>query len=190
MSVLSGLDRISLGEVPFLRGKRVGLIANPSAIDRNYTHAIDVVSQSGAKLVALFGPEHGLRGDPQEMISATGEVDSKTGIAVHSLYGHTYETLTPTSESLAGLDAIVFDVQDVGSRYYTFIWTMVLAGALLATFSVYQQFTVDFGNLFGGFAQVNSKSGGFTVAEEGPPARYPDATGRQFPGAGAHPPGG
>lgn len=126
MAVRTGLDKVAAGELAWLAGKRIGLIANPSAITAGYVHAIDVLRQQ-TTIAALFGPEHGLRGDAQDMISVAGERDPKTGGAVHSLYGHTYETLTPTAAALQGLDALVFDIQDVGSRYYTFVWTMVLA---------------------------------------------------------------
>jgi uncharacterized protein YbbC (DUF1343 family) len=81
---------------------------------------------------ALLGPEHGVRGEAQDMIAvsdggAEGTIDRKTGAPVYSLYGDTYDSLTPTPEMLKGLDAIVFDMQDVGARYYTFYATMVLA---------------------------------------------------------------
>ncbi len=111
-----------------LRGKRIGLIANPTAVDAELRHAIDLLHAiPGVSLVSLFGPEHGLRGDAQDMIGVDAERDARTGVPVHSLYGHTAESLAPKREWLDGLDALVFDVQDVGARYYTFVWTMVLA---------------------------------------------------------------
>jgi uncharacterized protein YbbC (DUF1343 family) len=82
---------------------------------------------AGVALVSLFGPEHGLRGDAQDMIGVGAEGDARTGLPVHSLYGHDAASLAPRREWLEGLDALVFDVQDVGARYYTFVWTMVLA---------------------------------------------------------------
>lgn len=116
------------GGVPALRGKRIGLIANPTAVDAELRHAVDLLAATpGIELVTLFGPEHGLRGDAQDMIGVDEARDARTGLPVWSLYGHDTASLTPTPAMLEGLDALVYDVQDVGSRYYTFVWTMVLA---------------------------------------------------------------
>jgi len=79
------------------------------------------------KVTALFGPEHGVRGDAQDMIEVDDARDLRTGLPVHSLYGATEATLTPTAAMLDDIDVLVYDVQDIGSRYYTFVWTMVLA---------------------------------------------------------------
>ena len=79
------------------------------------------------KGTALFGPEHGVRGDAQDMIEVDTSRDARTGLPVHSLYGGTEDTLTPTAAMLDEIDVMVYDVQDSGSRYYTFVWTMVLA---------------------------------------------------------------
>ncbi len=128
MSVATGLDRLIAGESASLVGKRVGLIANPTSVDRKLRHAADLLmATDGVELAALFGPEHGIRGDAQDMISVSEAVDARTGVAVHSLYGADEASLSPRAESLRGLDAVVFDIQDVGSRYYTYVWTMVLA---------------------------------------------------------------
>ena len=126
--VRTGLERVAAASVPALRGKRIGLIANPTAIDSELRHAVDLLAATpGITLTTLFGPEHGLRGDAQDMISVDAARDARTGLPVHSLYGHDAASLTPTPAMLEGLDALVYDVQDVGSRYYTFVWTMVLA---------------------------------------------------------------
>lgn len=126
--VRTGLERVLSDEAAVLRGKRIGLIANPTAVNAELAHAVDLLANvDGVELAALFGPEHGLRSEAQDMI-AVGEVrDPRTGLIVYSLYGADEASLTPTDESLAGLDALVFDIQDVGSRYYTYVWTMVLA---------------------------------------------------------------
>ena len=126
--VQTGLERLIAGEAAFLRGRRVGLIANPTAVDAELRHAVDVLDASPeVDLVALFGPEHGLRGDAQDMIGVTDARDARTGLPVWSLYGHDEASLAPTAQMLDGLDVLIYDVQDVGSRYYTFVWTMVLA---------------------------------------------------------------
>jgi len=128
MRVRSGLERLVAGEVPALRGRRIGLIANPTAVDAELRHAVDLLAGSeDVALATLFGPEHGLRGDAQDMIGVDQARDARTGLPVWSLYGHDEVSLSPSAAMLEGLDALVYDVQDVGSRYYTFVWTMVLA---------------------------------------------------------------
>jgi uncharacterized protein YbbC (DUF1343 family) len=126
--IRTGLDRLVAGEVPALRGRRVGLIANPTAVDAELRHAVDLLADStGVRLTTLFGPEHGLRGDAQDMIGVDMSRDPHTNLPAWSLYGHDEASLSPTAAMLDGLDVLVYDVQDVGSRYYTFVWTMVLA---------------------------------------------------------------
>lgn len=112
-----------------LEGKRVGAIVNPTSVDDRFVHLIDLLHQTdGVKLGALFGPEHGVRGEAQYMVAVDDVArDRRTGVPVYSLYGHTFESLSPKAEWLQGLDALVFDIQDVGSRYYTYIYTMALA---------------------------------------------------------------
>jgi uncharacterized protein YbbC (DUF1343 family) len=111
-----------------LRGRRVGLICNPTAVDARLRHAADLLQAlPGVTLGALFGPEHGVRGDAQYLVAVAGETDAATGLPVHSLYGATRDSLQPRPEALAGLDALCFDVQDVGARYYTYQATMLLA---------------------------------------------------------------
>lgn len=107
-----------------LEGKRVGLVTNPSGVDSRLNSTIDILyGAPGVELVALYAPEHGVRGD----IYAGGKVESgrdeRTGLPVHSLYGSTRQ---PTKEMLAGVDIMVYDIQDVGCRSYTFISTLGL----------------------------------------------------------------
>ncbi|HEY6106328.1 MAG TPA: DUF1343 domain-containing protein [Anaeromyxobacteraceae bacterium] len=110
-----------------LRGRRVGLVCNPTAVDRRLRHAADLLHAApGVRLLRLFGPEHGVRGDAQYLAAVPDERDRRTGLPVHSLYGPTRESLRPTAAQLAGLDALVFDVQDVGTRFYTYQATMLL----------------------------------------------------------------
>ena len=126
MRVLTGLERLLRGESDVvLQGSRVALLANATAVDGQLVHAADRFALE-FDLVALFGPEHGIRGDAQDMISVSGATDP-TGLHVHSLYGSTEASLSPTPQSLEGVDVLVFDIQDVGARYYTYVWTMVLA---------------------------------------------------------------
>ena len=107
-----------------LRGLRVGLVTNPSGIDRNLRSTIDILHEAPeVNLVALYGPEHGVRGDAYAGDTVTGGDDPRTGLPVHSLYGSTRE---PTQEMLRGVDIMVYDIQDVGTRCYTFISTLGL----------------------------------------------------------------
>lgn len=127
--VRTGLDVLADGGFAALRGRRVGAIVNPTSVDARFQHLADLLARApGVSLAALFGPEHGVRGEAQYM-EAVGDVakDRHTGVPVYSLYGSTLESLTPRQEWLRGLDALVFDVQDVGSRYYTYVYTMALA---------------------------------------------------------------
>ncbi|HEU5183723.1 MAG TPA: DUF1343 domain-containing protein [Gemmatimonadaceae bacterium] len=123
--VLPGVEQF-LADVPAsVRGKRVGLITNHTGVDARGTSIIDRLAASrDVKLVALFGPEHGLRGTVPDGVKISSGVDRKTGLPVHSLYG---ATRAPTARMLANVDALLFDMQDVGARPYTYISTMALA---------------------------------------------------------------
>jgi uncharacterized protein YbbC (DUF1343 family) len=126
-AVRSGLDVLAATRFRALRGRRIGLVCNPTAVDARLVHAADLLHRAaGVELTALFGPEHGVRGDAQYMAAVGGERDARTGVAVHSLYGKTPASLRPSASALAGLDALVFDVQDVGTRFYTYQATMML----------------------------------------------------------------
>jgi len=107
-----------------LQGKRVGLVTNPSGVDRNMVSTIEILKNApGVQLVALFAPEHGVRGDIWAGGKVESGVDAATGLPVHSLYGATRK---PTPEMLQGLDVVVYDIQDTGTRSYTFISTLGL----------------------------------------------------------------
>jgi uncharacterized protein YbbC (DUF1343 family) len=127
--VVPGLSVILGDRRDLLRGKRVGLICNASTITPGFGHAADhFAAADDFDLVRLFGPEHGIRGDAQDMVVVDGSgIDSRTGLPVHSLYGREEASLWPTEQSLAGLDVLVFDIQDVGARYYTYVYTMAHA---------------------------------------------------------------
>jgi uncharacterized protein YbbC (DUF1343 family) len=118
-TVRTGLDVLRDQSFAPLRGKRVGLVCHPASVDVDLNHAADLFAAAGVTLAALFGPEHGFHGTAQDLI---GVADT---VAVHSLYGATVESLRPAPAQLAGLDALVIDLQDVGARYYTFQATML-----------------------------------------------------------------
>jgi uncharacterized protein YbbC (DUF1343 family) len=120
-----GNDVLETNGFKELQGKRVGLITNPSGVNGRGTSTIDLLrSARGVKLAALFGPEHGLNGDARAGDSVASQVDKRSGLPVHSLYGATRK---PTPAMLKGLDALVYDLQDAGVRSYTFISTLGLA---------------------------------------------------------------
>jgi len=133
-----------------LKGLRVGAILNPTSVTRDLRHMADVLHEAGV-LAALFGPEHGVRGDVQYLEEVADARDSRTGIPVHSLYGKDFASLTPRDEHLQGLDALVFDIQDVGSRYYTYLATMGLAMKAAAEKKIIF-FVLDRPNPIGGVA--------------------------------------
>ena len=107
-----------------LQGKRVGLVTNPSGVDRYLNSTVDILFNApGVELVALYGPEHGVRGDVYAGGKVSDTIDAATGLPVHSLYGATRK---PTPQMLEGIDVMVYDIQDVGARSYTFISTLGL----------------------------------------------------------------
>jgi uncharacterized protein YbbC (DUF1343 family)/CubicO group peptidase (beta-lactamase class C family) len=122
-NTLNGIDALAKQNFAPLQGKRIGLITNHTGRDRDGNSTIDLLANApGVKLVALFSPEHGIRGVMDEKVSDSK--DEKTGLPIYSLYG---ETRKPTPQMLQGLDALVFDIQDIGARFYTYPSTMGLA---------------------------------------------------------------
>ncbi|MBI1766416.1 MAG: DUF1343 domain-containing protein [Acidobacteria bacterium] len=122
-NTLNGIDVLEKNSFTQLKGKRIGLITNHTGRDRDGNSTIDLLANApGVKLVALFSPEHGIRGVMDEKV--TDSKDEKTGLPIYSLYG---ETRKPTPQMLQGLDALVFDIQDIGARFYTYPSTMGLA---------------------------------------------------------------
>jgi uncharacterized protein YbbC (DUF1343 family) len=125
--VRTGLDVVRLNQFAPFRGRRVGLLTHQAALTHDgYTAAEVFASAPGVTLAALFGPEHGLTGEAQDLEGVPGgSRDPATGVPIYSLYGDSFESLKPTAEMLRGLDVLVVDLQDVGSRYYTFQATML-----------------------------------------------------------------
>ncbi len=123
-TVKTGIEVLRDRNFDVLKGKRVGLVTNPSGVDRDLVSTIDILhSAPEVELVALYGPEHGVRGDVYAGGKISDTTDPKTGLPVYSLYGSTRK---PTSEMLKGVDVMVYDIQDVGVRSYTFISTLGL----------------------------------------------------------------
>lgn len=123
--VKTGLDLFEKNWPEDLKGSNIGLLIHPASVNKKMEHAVNLFLKSGKiKLNAIFGPQHGFRGETQDnMVEWKGFRDTKTGIPVYSLYGHTRK---PEAEMLKNIDVLAIDLQDVGSRYYTFIWTMEL----------------------------------------------------------------
>ena len=120
--VKTGIEVLRDDNFSALQGKRIGLITNATGVDAELNSTVDILHKApGVKLVSLFAPEHGVRGDVTAGASVGNQKDSRTGLPVHSLYGRTYK---PTAEMLRGIDALVYDIQDIGCRSYTFISTM------------------------------------------------------------------
>ena len=123
--VKTGIEVLKSDNFKQLQGKRVGLITNPTGVDNNLKSTIDILHEaSGFELVALYGPEHGVRGDVHAGDKISDFKDPNTGVPVYSLYGSTRK---PTPEMLDGVDILVYDIQDIGCRSYTYISTMYLA---------------------------------------------------------------
>jgi uncharacterized protein YbbC (DUF1343 family) len=121
-NVVTGLERLTTDCLPEVRGMRAGLVTNPCGVDRTFTSSIEVISRLGfIALTALFGPEHGIRGEVQAGDHVAAETDRTTGLPIHSLYG---ETRMPTEEMLEGIDVMIVDLQDVGVRYATYLSTL------------------------------------------------------------------
>ncbi|MCX6135007.1 MAG: DUF1343 domain-containing protein [Ignavibacteriales bacterium] len=123
--VKPGIDVLRSRGFDILKGKRVGLITNPTGVSADLEQTVDILhSAPGVKLVALFGPEHGVRGDAEGGKIVDSFNDSQTGLPVYSLYGRTRK---PTKDMLRGIDVLVYDIQDIGVRSYTYISTLGLA---------------------------------------------------------------
>ena len=123
--VKPGVEVLRDGGFKQLAGKRVGLITNPTGVDNNLKSTVDILHEAAnVKLVALYGPEHGVRGDVHAGDKVNDGVDAATGVKVYSLYG---KSLKPTPEMLKDIDVLVYDIQDNGCRSYTFISTMGVA---------------------------------------------------------------
>ncbi len=124
--VMLGIDVLEAQGFAAVKGKRIGLLTHPAGVNRHGERTIDVLRRApGVKLVALYGPEHGINGDAEASAKVADSVDKRTGLPVFSVYG---KYMKPTKAMLKGLDAMVIDLQDIGTRSYTFVnvmkWTM------------------------------------------------------------------
>src|SRR5262245_59190165 len=121
-SVIPGIEVLLSEQMRLIRGKRVGLITNHTGVDRRLRHDIDLLASApGVNLTALFSPEHGIRGAAQAGEKVRSTIDAETGVPIHSLYG---EIRRPTPEMLKDVEVLIYDIQDIGSRFYTYISTL------------------------------------------------------------------
>lgn len=158
--VKPGVETLRDNGFKVLEGKRVGLITNPTGVDNNLKSTVDILHEApNVQLVALYGPEHGVRGDVHAGDTVGNSVDPATGVKVYSLYG---KTRKPTKEMLKDIDVLVYDIQDIGCRSFTFISTMGVAMEACAEQG--KEFVVlDRPNPLGGFkVEGNLVENGFT----------------------------
>lgn len=148
--IKTGLEKVLESESNTLNNLRIGLICNPASVNSEFRHAADLFFENEKiNLTALFGPQHGIRGDVQDnMVETSHTIDRLTGLPVYSLYS---ETRQPTEEMVSNIDALVFDLQDVGCRVYTFIYTMANAMKSCAAFGK-KMIVLDRPNPIGGIA--------------------------------------
>jgi len=118
-----GNDKLIHENLDLIKNKRIGIVANHTSVLSNGEHIVDYLFQKNIKIVAVFGPEHGFRGDAPAGEKIETTIDEKTGITIYSLYGKINK---PTSEMLKGIEIMIFDIQDVGARFYTYISTLYL----------------------------------------------------------------
>jgi uncharacterized protein YbbC (DUF1343 family) len=151
-TVLCGLDELTRRGFAELRDQRVGLVTHPAAVTQNLRGAVEVLAAApGVQLAALFGPEHGFTGEAQDLEGVSGgRTHPRYGVPVLSLYGDTFASLKPTPDQLRGLDALLIDLQDVGSRYYTFQATMLYCLEAAAAVGLKSVYVLDRPNPIGG----------------------------------------
>jgi uncharacterized protein YbbC (DUF1343 family) len=125
--VRTGLDRLAANEGPALEGRRISLLCHPASVDAQLRHARQIVEGQGANIVSLLGPEHGLDAAAQDMEVVSEGTRKLLGVPVHSLYGDTVDSLKPQAHMFEGAELLIVDLQDVGARYYTYVWTALMA---------------------------------------------------------------
>jgi len=121
-----GIEKLVKEHKSRISNKKVGLVAHPASVTGDLLHTLDILLNAGAKVEVLFGPEHGFGGEAQDMEPVNGKINGSFGIPLISLYGRDEASLSPNENDLQDLDVLVVDLADVGSRYYTFVWTALL----------------------------------------------------------------
>lgn len=160
-TVRTGLDVLVAEGFARLRGRRLGVLCHPASVAADLGHLTEHLAAAGVKVTRCFGPEHGIWADAQDMIAVTDAEaprEPKTGAPVRSLYGHDVESLTPRPEDLRDLDVLLIDLQDVGARYYTYIYTAALAARAALAEGV-EVLVLDRPNPLGGLAVEGGLTG-------------------------------
>jgi len=159
--VRTGLDGLLADGGKCLHGRSFGILCNQASITRTGAHIVDALLDGHRanrfRIDCLFGPEHGIWGHAQDMVEVAGSPDARTGLPINSLYG---ERRRPTSVSLSAIDLLLVDLQDIGSRYYTFIWTMALCMEACAEKDV-EMLVLDRPNPIGGSVEGTVTEPGF-----------------------------
>ncbi|WP_232344359.1 exo-beta-N-acetylmuramidase NamZ family protein [Actinoplanes awajinensis] len=158
--LLTGMDRLAADSWAALRGERAGIVANPTAVDREYRHLVDRMHADGVTIGGIFGPEHGFRGSAQAGGSEGAGVDARTGLTVYDAYLATVDTWAQMFTA-AGVRVIVFDIQDIGARFYTYIYTLYDSMAAAARLGL-RYLVLDRPNPIGGRAYGPMMTDGFT----------------------------
>lgn len=122
-----GIDVLIEKRMDLLEGKRVGILVHQASVDSRGSYTLDLLAKADVNITALFGPEHGLETAAQDMEPVASHVDVATHIPIYSLYGDSFESLSPSPKMLENIDVVVIDLQDIGSRYYTYVWTACLS---------------------------------------------------------------
>ena len=132
-AVRLGIDRFAEDPKAFVGSSGVALLCHAASVDQRYRHLTEIVSAAGIEVLRCFGPEHGIWADAQDMEAVDREgIEPTTGAPVTSLYGHTIEQLTPQVELFEGVETLIIDLQDIGTRYYTYIYTAALCAKVCA----------------------------------------------------------
>jgi len=158
--VRTGMDRLAATGWAAVRGERVGVISNPTGVDREYRHLVDRMHAAGVAIGGVFGPEHGFRGSAQAGGSEGTTVDARTGVAVYDAYNAT-QAKWAEMFTAARVRTVLFDIQDVGCRFYTYIWTLYDAMAAAARLGL-RFLVLDRPNPIGGRAYGPMMTPGYT----------------------------
>lgn len=133
--MLLGLDILQRDYKHLLTGKRLGILGHRASLNSQGKHILDLlIPEKSWKVTTLFGPEHGITTQAQDMEPVKSGIHKPTGLPIYSLYGHSEKELRPTEEMMANLDILIIDLQDIGSRYYTYIWTMTMCMEVCAKY--------------------------------------------------------
>ena len=123
-TVRLGIDQFSENPSAFVGTEKVALLCHAASVNQEYKHLTTIAAEARLNVIRCFGPEHGIWADAQDMEAVEGEqLEPTTGVPVTSLYGHKLEQLTPSADELRDVDTLIIDLQDIGARYYTYIYT-------------------------------------------------------------------